>query len=230
MQQSHCLSTLRRSEKPSALAYARLGNLPTALHPLTSELCIPTRTWILPGAILLSLSSLHLRKVGSWASGLLAGCATLLVLSVGFARGKVRWLQLAAEQLVPAESCKEGVLLELSVAVKAGTGSLSWVTREEATQERHRLRRLWLLLKPDWEAELAPKHLVEDLPVVHAVVPEREVANQELVQADTQAPEVSNSGVPPAQHHLWSHEDGRSLDNVAARARDALGDAKVNDL
>mmetsp|Transcript_9573 Transcript_9573/g.26941 ORF Transcript_9573/g.26941 Transcript_9573/m.26941 type:complete len:322 (+) Transcript_9573:439-1404(+) len=66
--------------------------------------------------------------------------------------------------------------------------------------------------------------------MVHVVVPEWEVPDQELIQADAQAPQVRDGGVAPAEDHLWCHEDRCPLHDVTSVAHDALRDAEVDDL
>mmetsp|Transcript_104961 Transcript_104961/g.282133 ORF Transcript_104961/g.282133 Transcript_104961/m.282133 type:complete len:426 (+) Transcript_104961:327-1604(+) len=155
-----------------------------------------------------------------------------LILGIDLALGLVGRIQLPSEQAVPLETLEERVRLELGVAFRARAQALGSISLQQAPDEALRclvvehLRELQLRL-PDLFVDLV---LAAGVRGVRDVVAEGELPGHEVVDTDTEAPEVRHRRVAFAQQRFRRHvvHGAPLLEELAVD--DALGDAEVDDL
>mmetsp|Transcript_103355 Transcript_103355/g.331414 ORF Transcript_103355/g.331414 Transcript_103355/m.331414 type:complete len:524 (-) Transcript_103355:1892-3463(-) len=155
-----------------------------------------------------------------------------LILGIDLALGLVGRIQLTSEQAVPLETLEERVRLELGVAFCARAQALGSISLQQAPDEALRclvvehLRELQLRL-PDLFVDLV---LAAGVRGVRDVVAEGELPGHEVVDTDTEAPEVRHRRVAFAQQRFRRHivHGAPLLEELAVD--DALGDAEVDDL
>mmetsp|Transcript_50143 Transcript_50143/g.93728 ORF Transcript_50143/g.93728 Transcript_50143/m.93728 type:complete len:243 (-) Transcript_50143:248-976(-) len=195
-----------------------------------SKICIPVWGRVLPRLLRSCATRLLILNSGQTISHGLGACRSLLVLSIRLAcRGKRR-LVLPAKELFPTQVLEEGVRFQLCIAFVACPQALFWISCQETFYEAHDLVRHVLLVEPLRKAQLGPQDLMKNLSMVRAIACKREVANDELVQTNSQTPEIRNSGVALSENHLRSHEHWGSLERAVSGIGNSSCNTKVNDL